>query len=94
VVAERFEFTHFVKQRCALSQDRYSLINPDARKFIEEVWQASVKVVQTRGWPVEINYELKNVNTLIIFIVYNSWVAIPYSGDMTATPNKMIYINE
>lgn len=39
VVAERFEFTHFVKQQCALSQDRYLLINPDASKFIEEVWQ-------------------------------------------------------
>ncbi|XP_023703080.1 little elongation complex subunit 2 isoform X2 [Cryptotermes secundus] len=39
VVAERFEFTHFVKQQCALSQDRHLLINPDASKFIEEVWQ-------------------------------------------------------
>jgi hypothetical protein len=43
VAAERFEFTHFVKQQCALSQDRYLLINPDASKFIEEVWQVSVK---------------------------------------------------
>jgi hypothetical protein len=43
VVAERFEFTHFVKQQCALSQDRYLLINPDASKFIEEVWQVSAK---------------------------------------------------
>jgi hypothetical protein len=44
VVAERFEFIHFVKQRCALTQDRYLLINPDVKKYIEEVWQVSVKL--------------------------------------------------
>ncbi|XP_069683679.1 little elongation complex subunit 2-like isoform X2 [Periplaneta americana] len=39
VVAERYEFIHFVKQRCALTQDRYLLINPDVKKYIEETWQ-------------------------------------------------------
>ncbi|XP_021932826.1 little elongation complex subunit 2-like [Zootermopsis nevadensis] len=39
VVAERFEFIHFVKQRCALTQDRYLVINPDVKKYIEEMWQ-------------------------------------------------------
>jgi len=41
VVAERFEFAHFVRQRCALTQDRYHLINPDVKKYVEEFWQVS-----------------------------------------------------
>jgi hypothetical protein len=51
-----------VKQQCALSQDRYLLINPDARTFIEEVWQVSMRIVHTKEQQIEISYKLDNVN--------------------------------
>jgi hypothetical protein len=62
VATERFEFGHFVKHQCALSQDRYLLINPDARRFIEEVWQVSTQAVHARKRHVEISCHLHNVN--------------------------------
>ncbi|KAJ9575755.1 hypothetical protein L9F63_007401, partial [Diploptera punctata] len=45
LIKERYEFTTFVRSKCALRQDRYMFLNLDIKKFVEELWQHKLNQV-------------------------------------------------